>query len=55
LWKEGAKGPEGKGSWKELKTNVETFEMLRLGILKKAVKRFSVRKGIHKIHKHSRY
>ena len=44
-WEEGAKGPEGKISWKELKANVETFEMLRPGILEKAVKGFSVRKG----------
>jgi hypothetical protein len=43
--KEGDKGPEGKISWKELKSNVETFEMLRPGIPEKAVKRFSVRKG----------
>jgi hypothetical protein len=40
-----AKGPKGKISWQELKTNIETFEMLRLGILEKEVKIFSVRKG----------
>jgi hypothetical protein len=44
LWEEGAKGPEGKSSWKELKS-LETFEMLRPGIPEKAVKRFLVRKG----------
>jgi hypothetical protein len=44
-WEEGAKGPEGKSSWKELKSNVETFEMLHPGIPEKAVKIFSVRKG----------
>jgi hypothetical protein len=44
-WEEGAKGPEGKSSWQELKSNVETFEMLHPGIPKKAVKIFSVRKG----------
>jgi hypothetical protein len=45
LWEEGAKGPEGKSSWKELKSNVETFEMLHPGILEKEMKRFLVRKG----------
>jgi hypothetical protein len=45
LWEEGAKGLEGKSSWKELKANIETFEMLRPGIPEKATKRFSVRKG----------
>jgi hypothetical protein len=55
LWEEGAKGPEGESSWKELKANVETFEMLHPGIPEKAMKSFSVRKGTHKIHKHSRY
>jgi hypothetical protein len=45
LWEEGAKGPEGKSSWQELKSNVETFEMLRPGIPEKAVKIFLVRKG----------
>jgi hypothetical protein len=45
LWEEGAKGPEGKSSWQELKANVETFEMLHPGIPEKAVKIFSVRKG----------
>jgi hypothetical protein len=44
-WEEGAKGPEGKSSWQELKANVETFEMLHPGIPEKAVKIFSVRKG----------
>jgi hypothetical protein len=44
-WEEGAKGPEGKSSWKVLKSNFETFEMLCPGISKKAVKKFSVRKG----------
>jgi hypothetical protein len=45
LWEEGAKGPEGKSSWQELKSKEETFEMLCPGILKKEVKGFSVRKG----------
>jgi hypothetical protein len=45
LWKEGAKGPEGKSRWQELKDNVETFEMLRPRIPKKAVKSFSIIKG----------
>jgi hypothetical protein len=44
-WEEGAKGPEGKSSWQELKSNFETFEMLHPGIPEKAVKIFSVRKG----------
>jgi hypothetical protein len=43
-WEEGAKGPEGKSSWKELKANFETFKMLCPGILEKEVKGFSVRK-----------
>jgi hypothetical protein len=38
LWEEGAKGPRGKSSWKELKSKEETFEMLHLGIPKKVVK-----------------
>jgi hypothetical protein len=45
LWEEGTKGPEGKSSWKELKDKDETFEMLFLWILEKAVKSFSIRKG----------
>jgi hypothetical protein len=45
LWEEGAKVPEGKSRWKELKAKNETFEMLRLGIPEKAVKIFSIRKG----------
>jgi hypothetical protein len=45
LWEEGAKGPEGKSSWQELKANVETFEMLFPGIPEKVVKGFLVRKG----------
>ena len=45
MWDEGDKGPKGKSRWKELKDNVETFEMLHPGILEKAVKKFSVRKG----------
>jgi hypothetical protein len=44
-WEEGDKGPKGKISWKELKANFETFEMLRLGIPENAVKIFPVRKG----------
>jgi hypothetical protein len=55
-WEEGAKGPEGKSSWQELKANFETFEMLCLGILEKAVKSFLVRKGDPQDNiKHSRY
>jgi hypothetical protein len=45
LWEEGAKGPEGKSSWKELKSKEGTFEMLLPRIPKKSVKGFSVRKG----------
>jgi hypothetical protein len=45
LWEEGAKGPEGKSSWKKLKDNVETFDMLHPGIPEKEMKGFSVRKG----------
>jgi hypothetical protein len=44
LWEEGAKGPTGKSRWKELKANIETFEMLRPRIPEKVVKIFSVRK-----------
>jgi hypothetical protein len=44
-WEEGVKGPEGKSSWQELKSNFETFEMIHQGILEKAVKIFLVRKG----------
>jgi hypothetical protein len=44
LWEEGDKGSEGKISWKELKSNFETFEMLLPGITKKGVKIFLVRK-----------
>jgi hypothetical protein len=45
LWEEGAKDPEGKSSWQELKAKDETFEMLRPEIPEKAIKGFSVRKG----------
>jgi hypothetical protein len=45
LWEEGAKGPEGKSSWQELKAKDETFEILRPGIPEKAIKGFSVRRG----------
>jgi hypothetical protein len=45
LWEEGAKGPEGKSSWQELKAKDETFEMLHSGIPEKTVKSFSLRKG----------
>jgi hypothetical protein len=44
-WEEGDKGLEGKSSWKELKAKFQTFEMLRLGIPKKVMKIFLVRKG----------
>jgi hypothetical protein len=44
-WEEGAKGLEGKSSWKELKANFETFEIIRRGIPEKAMKIFSIRKG----------
>jgi hypothetical protein len=43
LWEEGAKGPEGKSSWQELKS-FKIFEMLRPGIPEKAVKNFLVKK-----------
>jgi hypothetical protein len=45
LVEEGAKGPEGKSRWQELKSNVETSKMLHPWIPEKAVKNFSVRKG----------
>jgi hypothetical protein len=45
MWEEGDKGQEGKSSWQELKSNVETFEMLHPRIPKKAVKIFLVRRG----------
>jgi hypothetical protein len=45
LWEEGAKGPEVKSSWKESKSKKKTFDMLHSGILEKAIKIFSVRKG----------
>jgi hypothetical protein len=44
-WEEGAKGPEGKSSWKKIKSNHKTFEMLRPGIPEKAMKHFSIRNG----------
>jgi hypothetical protein len=43
--KKGLKAQRVKVARKELKSNFETFEMLRPGIPKKAVKNFSVRKG----------
>jgi hypothetical protein len=56
LWEEGAKGPEGKSSWQELKANFETFETLHSRIPNKAMKSFSVRKGDPQDkHKNSRY
>jgi hypothetical protein len=45
LWEEGAKGPEGKSSWKELKAKYESFEMLHPRIPNKAVKIFSGKNG----------
>jgi hypothetical protein len=45
LWEEGAKGPKGKSSWKELKAKDETFDMLHSWILEEAVKILSLRKG----------
>jgi hypothetical protein len=45
LWEEGDKSPKGKSSWQYLKAKNETFEMLHPGILEKALKIFSVRKG----------
>jgi hypothetical protein len=45
LWEEGAKGPEGKSRWQELKAKDETFEMLHPRIPEKVVKIFSIRKG----------
>jgi hypothetical protein len=51
-WEEGAKGPEGKSSWQELKSNFETFEMLHPGIPEKAVKMLlSKKRGPTKINK----
>ena len=44
LWVEGAKVPEGKSSWQELKSKDETFEMLHREIPEKAVKNFLLRK-----------
>jgi hypothetical protein len=44
LWEEGAKGPEGKSSWKKLKAKRSNLEMLRPGIPEKAIKGFSARK-----------
>jgi hypothetical protein len=37
-WEEGAKGPEGKISWKDLKAILKTFEMLHPRIHKKEMK-----------------
>jgi hypothetical protein len=34
-WEEGDKDPEGKSTWKELKDNFETFDMILPGILEK--------------------
>jgi hypothetical protein len=49
LWEEGAKGPEGKSSWQKLKAKDKNLEMLRPGILEKAIKGFSTSKeGTHK-------
>jgi len=45
LWEEGAKGPKGKSSWKEIKAKDETFEILHPGIHEKEVKNFSIRKN----------
>jgi hypothetical protein len=45
LWEEGDKGLEGKSSWKKVKRQNETFEMLRPRIHEKQIKFFSVRKG----------
>jgi hypothetical protein len=44
-WEEGVEGPEGKSSWQKIKANHKNFEMLRLGIPEKAMKRFYVRIG----------
>ena len=44
MWEEGDKDPEGKSSWQELKSKVETFEMLFPGIPEKVMKIFLVRK-----------
>jgi hypothetical protein len=44
LWEEGAKGLEGKSSWKKIKTKRSNLEMLRLGIPEKEIKGFSTRK-----------
>jgi hypothetical protein len=44
-WEEGAKGPEGKSSWKKIKSNHKTFEMLHLEIPEKEIKFFSIING----------
>jgi hypothetical protein len=44
LWEEGAKGPKGKSSSQKLKAKRSNLEMLRPGILDKAIKGFSARK-----------
>jgi hypothetical protein len=50
LWEEGAKGPEGKISWKKIKSKEQNLQMLRPGIPKKSIKGFSTRNGgTHKI------
>jgi hypothetical protein len=44
LWEEGAKGSEGKSSWKKLKSKIN-LEMLHPRIPEKAINGFSARKG----------
>jgi hypothetical protein len=43
LWEERDEGPEAKSSWKKIKSNHKTFDMLRPGILEKVMKHLSVR------------
>jgi hypothetical protein len=50
LWEEGAKGPEGKSSWKMIKSKRKNLQILRLEIHEKAIKYFSTgNRGTHKI------
>jgi hypothetical protein len=44
LWEEGAKGPEGKSIWKNIKSKISNLDMLPLGIPEKEIKGFSTRK-----------
>jgi hypothetical protein len=35
LWEEGAKGPEGKSSWKDLKAKIKPLRFFAQGFLRK--------------------